>query len=1189
MNNNEQSTKYLEEGFALHQAGKFDQAQECYLKSLELDANNPDANHLLGLIYKNRGEIDNCINYIKKAIKIDANNFTFYFNLGRAYHQKRDLKKSVEAFKKAISIKSDYHEAYFNMGIAYEDFNHFKNAISSYAKALEINPNHIDAKFNMSLAKLANGQFKDGWLDYKVRHDISSRNGNPTIISSKKSLYNDKRVPLAGKSMYVYSEQGYGDTIQFMRLVVTLKEKFWIKNLFFKPQKALVSLLKAQSIFDDINIIDAEPDESLYDYHMPLLDIAWLLDIDYSNAPFTQRYLQPPKETKKELSEILNKHIGLCRVGLVWQGSKTQNNDAIRSCDFSLFLPLLGIDKCHFFCLQKENFQEAQDALPLNLRGKVDFLGDKFADFADTASAAASLDLIISVDTSVAHLCAAMGKETWVILPFAHVWRYSAKDEASSPKEIFPYASRSYWYNCMRLYRQNSSRNYKQLMEQIFTDLKDKVMSNSKVKYNEALSLKLISKEQIAKATELTTLAFNEHTLGNFDKAKELYNNAIAINENQPDANHLLGLILKNEGKIDEAEEHIKRAINISPSNATYHKNLGNLYSQKGEFLKSFRSYQNAVLNDPHNSEIEFLCAKSAQQAGLNDDAKEIYLNILQKESSNIFSLINLAIIENHQKNHQEALKLYKRALDIKPDLSEAYANMAIVYIETNEAEKELECYQKIISLDEQNPSVHFNLGVYYDRQKDLVKALELVQKAHELDPENGFYAAYLLRLKLKLCNWDGLDTIQKQVAEAACKPELDIGVSPQYSVMFLGSLDEPTLAKIAENYSNNRLNEILKAGALPDFKFNNRPKKPKIRIGYVSADYYDHATMHLIIGVLENHNRDDFEIYAYSLKHKNDNRYFDRLMPCLDRFIDLQEMSLNDMAQKIYEDQIDILVDLKGFTQDAIPGIFFLKPAPIQVSWLGMPAGFGSDVMDYIIADEVVIPAQNAPFYKEKMIYMPHCYQPNDIIQEINSSDSKKADHNLPEDAFVFCDFNNPYKIDPDVFGLWMDILKAAPNSVLWQSSSEEAIEDRLKSEAAKRGVDPDRLVFAPHINKRLHLSRMRFADLFLDTLVYNAHTTASDALSAGIPIITLKGNSFAKRVAASLITCIGMEDELVVETFDDYRKKALYYYNNRKKLTALKKKVAQKVRSSALFRPDIFAVDLENQYRIINAKHNI
>lgn len=353
-----------------------------------------------------------------------------------------------------------------------------------------------------------------------------------------------------------------------------------------------------------------------------------------------------------------------------------------------------------------------------------------------------------------------------------------------------------------------------------------------------------------------------------------------------------------------------------------------------------------------------------------------------------------------------------------------------------------------------------------------------------------------------------------------------------------------------------------------------------KIRVAYLSADYHEHATSYLTAGLFEGHDRSAFEIYGISYGRTDDSPVRKRLVNAFESFIDVSVMSDDQVAGFLADKQIDIAVDLKGYTQGARPGIFAHRFAPIQVNYLGYPGTMGVPFIDYVIADAIVIPPEHQSFYSEKVAWLPFSYQVNDRARMIAEHIPSRVECGLPDDAFVFCCFNNPYKITPDIFDIWMRLLRDVPGSVLWLYERNPESSHNLRREAAARSVSPDRLVFARKMPLADHLARHKNADLFLDTLPYNAHTTASDALWAGLPLLTCQGGTFAGRVAASLLTAAGLP-EMITTSLDDYETRARELARDQNKLTEMEEKLQSNLLTCPLFDTALSVSHIEAAYK--------
>jgi protein O-GlcNAc transferase len=327
-------------------------------------------------------------------------------------------------------------------------------------------------------------------------------------------------------------------------------------------------------------------------------------------------------------------------------------------------------------------------------------------------------------------------------------------------------------------------------------------------------------------------------------------------------------------------------------------------------------------------------------------------------------------------------------------------------------------------------------------------------------------------------------------------------------------------------------------------------------------------------------HHREAFGVYCYSYGPDDGSDYRARIQQDCDKFVDIRDLSHADAAKCICEDQIDILVDLKGYTKDSRLDVCALHPAPIQATYLGFPGTTGADFFDYVITDRIVTPQEHTPYYKEHFVYLPHCYQVNDHRQPISEKNWTKKDFGLPDESFVFSSFNHPYKIDPVMFDVWMKILRMVPEAVLWLLKGSKAAGKNLRHEAETRGVKPERLIFADRLPKEEHLGRMKLSDLALDTRVVNGHTTTSDGLWAGVPVITLMGTHFASRVSSSILTAVGLP-ELITHSLDDYETLAVRLTRNPEQLAAIRQKLTKNRLTQPLFDTPRFVMNLETAYR--------
>jgi len=505
----------------------------------------------------------------------------------------------------------------------------------------------------------------------------------------------------------------------------------------------------------------------------------------------------------------------------------------------------------------------------------------------------------------------------------------------------------------------------------------------------------------------------------------------------------------------------------------------------------------------------------------------------------------------------EAAVRDYDKSIELNPDVSEAYLARATAKHERKDLIQAVADYSLAISINPECSEAFFNMGQALLQLKQPESASISFFKALEINPNFEFLLGTCIHSKMKLCDWEnlgeGLNILEAQVISLN-------KVSTPFATLSL--VDNPVLhLQAAKIYGNSKFpaNDIL--GQIP-----KRLNKGKIRVGYFSADFHNHATAYLMAELFETHDRHKFEIYGFSLGPNAQDEMRVRLTKGFDKFLDVSKLPNSEVAQLARDLEIDIAIDLKGYTEDSRTEIFAYRCAPIQVNYLGYPGTMGVDYMDYVIADSVVISESNVNSFSEKIVYLPNCYQVNDSKRKISDKQFSRSDCGLPEEGFVFCCFNNGYKIQPQTFQIWMRILQSVKGSVLWLFEENATASANLRHEAERNGVDSSRLIFAPRLTVEEHLARHCLADLFLDTLPCNAHTTASDALWAGLPVLTCMGKSFAGKVAASLLNAIDLP-ELITYNEREYEAKAVHLATEAQVLNSLKSRLSSNKTTSSLF----------------------
>jgi len=519
--------------------------------------------------------------------------------------------------------------------------------------------------------------------------------------------------------------------------------------------------------------------------------------------------------------------------------------------------------------------------------------------------------------------------------------------------------------------------------------------------------------------------------------------------------------------------------------------------------------------------------------------------------------------------NKEAALSSYDAALEIQPDYQEVLLNSGAMLRAMFRHKEALERFNKILTINPNHTGALANCGIMLTEFKQSEPANAMFERLLKINPDYDYAQGLLFYERMHICDWTDFDKLKDKITQ-----DVRAGKRACKSLAFMSASDQASDHLIAA--------KTFASGYCPKKPIllwnGERYRHNKIRLAYVSPDLREHPVGHLMAGIFEHHDKSRFETIAISIGIDDGSRLRARMLKAFDRFIDVRDMTSEQIARMMRDMEIDIAVDLGGFTSDTRTDIFAYRPAPVQVNYLGYPGTMGTDYYDYIIADRHIIPPEHQKYYTEKVAYLPDTYLPTDNSVKISERTPTRAECGLPETGFVFCSFSHDYKISPPVFDVWMRLLTQVPGSVLWLMSRGELAQKNLRKEAQARGVDSARLIFAGRVPLvEDHLARYRQADLFLDTHPYNAHTTAADALMAGLPVITYMGNSFPSRVAGSLLHAIDMP-ELVTDSLAAYQKLGLHLANNPAALNDIKAKLTANKQTTGLFNTKQFCSNLEN-----------
>ena len=669
------------------------------------------------------------------------------------------------------------------------------------------------------------------------------------------------------------------------------------------------------------------------------------------------------------------------------------------------------------------------------------------------------------------------------------------------------------------------------------------------------------------------------HQLADFDRAVSAYQKAIELNPNSAEAYYNLGNTFKEQRLFDEAVSCYRQATALNPTLVEAFYNQANILEKKARFEEAIACLKHCIQFKPDWAEAHNNLGNLSKQLGFIEDAIFYCQKAIQIKPELDEAYINLGNAFKDQGSFGNAIDCYRKALRINTANAQAYFNLGVTCAEADHMAEATGHFQKATQLNPHFAEAHNYMGVALAEQGRRDEAIDFFKKAIRINPDYAEAYIYLIHQLQHTCDWRLLSRFTEKLAllVTGAKDKGRSIVEPPFICMARCSDPAMNLAA-AKAWSRKIAKPMLSATPLFALE-TRRQKKRKLTIGYLSGDFHDHATAHLMLSLFGRHDREKFKINCYSYGPDDHSNYRKQILNQSDQFIDIRKQSHIEAARRIYEEEVDILVDLKGHTRGSRLGILACRPAPVQVHYLGYPGSTGADFIDYLITDEIVTPKDHAAYYSEKLVYLPHCYQVNDDQQEIADRNWSRKALGLPDKGFVFSSFNLPYKIDQIMFDSWMRILQQVPGSVLWLFDDNQNARRNLQQEAANRGVESERLVFAQKIEKAEHLSRVKCADLALDTRIVNGHTTTSDSLWAGVPVITMEGSHFASRVSSSLLRAVGLR-ELVTDCLEEYEKLAVQLASHPSELNAVRKKLDINRLKKPLFDTARFVRNLELAY---------
>ena len=664
--------------------------------------------------------------------------------------------------------------------------------------------------------------------------------------------------------------------------------------------------------------------------------------------------------------------------------------------------------------------------------------------------------------------------------------------------------------------------------------------------------------------------------LERYEEALACYEKVFALEPRFPDAWVNYGTALYKMERYQDALVAYDKALALVPDNAQSWSNSGAALAKLERYQAAAGAYEKALSLNPGLGETWFNYGAVLNKLERYTDALSAYNKAFEIDPSQADVWKESSVIFYSLRWYEAALSAVDKALEISPSDADIWISKGLVLAAMQRSQDALGAFERAISLQPLSANAWLQKGFSLSLQRRYDEALIAYQRTLELKPDEDWLYGNWFYTKLLLCDWTDYEN-----AVSRLHTKIAQGAKASEPFTALATTDDPQLELLCAQ----RYTQSLYPDTRSDSTWPTPTKEERIKVGYFSADLHQHATAHLIMELFELHDRSRFEIIAFSLGTPSEDIERRRISAAVDQFIDVRDKSDQEIVALSRSLGIDIAVDLKGYTNQNRMGIFARGAAPLQVSYLGYPGTVGAPYMDYIIADATVIPPEMSSHYSEKVVRLPYSYQVNDRKRKISDKGFSRSELGLPEQGFVFACFNSSYKFCPDSFTIWMRLLQQVPGSVLWLFEDNPGATKNLQHAAAARDIDPQRLVFAPRMDTPLHLARHRQADLFLDTFNYNAHTTASDALWAGLPVITKLGNTFSSRVAASLLKAVGL-DALITTSNDAYAAWALKLASDPTLLASHKRTLDTNRLTCPLFDSSLFTHHLEAAYQAMHER---
>lgn len=683
-------------------------------------------------------------------------------------------------------------------------------------------------------------------------------------------------------------------------------------------------------------------------------------------------------------------------------------------------------------------------------------------------------------------------------------------------------------------------------------------------------------------AVTLNLLGLLEYQRGDFEKSIAYHQRLVSIKSDNYQVYTNLSAACNQQNKYADALRYAQKGLEYAVNDFALLNNMGKALSGLERFKESIVLFKKIIDLAPERYEGYFNIADTLKKAGKLQASLFYYRKASDLDPANSKIQNDMGTALNALGLFNEAMDCYQRAIRLNPLDAFPYHNLGNIFLNLSENEKAVKCLNKAISLCPSLVEAHISLGIALEDLGRFSDAIDSFDRAIKISPDHAKPYCHLVRIFQNHCYWEKLATYSA-VLDTYTHAALEMGIKPEEDPFLnLSRHCNPLMNyKVAKAWSDDLARQVG-AGrrAIQKHECGRGRRSDKITIGYLSNNFKNHPTAHLIMGLFRYHNRDRFNIFCYSYGKDDNSIYRKQIKSDCDRFVDIVSLGHFEAAQQIRKDEVDIIVDLVGQMRFCRAEISALRPAPIQVRWLGMAGTSGADFFDYIITDRIVTPEDQAQFYSETFAYMPHTYQINNDTQIVAEMACHRKDFGLPENAFVYASFCSVYKVDPIIFRTWMRILKRVPGSVLWLLIPSHNAQEHLKMKASMNGIEPERIVFTKKMDRPQHIARIGLSNLCLDTGIVNGAATTSEELWAEVPVLTVRGGHFASRMAASILSAMQLP-ELVAATLEDYENLAVKIGLDLKSYQNITAKVKTNKKSSALFDTQRFVKHLETLYQ--------